>query len=140
VVRAVKVIQVKPGEGWTRAGNSVVRNKVLSWRARGLLWELLSYPADNDVTLDKLVAAGRAAGGNAEGREAMRRAMRELEDVGHVRYATVHGKGGRWETTVEVCNVPGLLGGPTGAQDPVSRKAGRRETGRGSSGRRNPGP
>lgn len=111
----MKVIRVMPEAGWVAVANSAARSREISWRAKGLLLELLSYPPDNDVTIDKLVDRGRAArlsGRVAEGREAMRYAMRELEQAGYlVRDKRRDAKSGHWATTLYVCDVPEVLAG-----------------------------
>jgi len=111
----MKVIRVMPEAGWVAVANSAARSREISWRAKGLLLELLSYPPDNDVTIDKLVDRGRAArlsGRVSEGREAMRYAMRELEQAGYlVRDKHRDKTTGHWATTMYVCDVPEVLAG-----------------------------
>lgn len=111
----MKVIRVMPEAGWVAVANTAARSREISWRAKGLLLELLSYPPDNDVTIDKLVDRGRAArlsGRVAEGREAMRYAMRELEQAGYlVRDKRRDKATGHWATDLFVCDVPEVLAG-----------------------------
>ena len=67
----MKVIRVLPETGWTGVDNRVARSRRISWRAKGLLLELLSYPESNDITIAKLAGWGtksRADGHVAEGR------------------------------------------------------------------------
>lgn len=82
------------------------RDYKLSWRARGLLSELLSYPDGWDTNVDKLVAEARRQGGNTEGRAAMRRAMKELADVGYVQYVREADANGHWTTIMVVSDAP----------------------------------
>lgn len=108
----MKVIRVLPETGWTGVDNTVARSRRLSWRAKGLLLELLSYPPDNDITLAKLAGWGarsRQEGFSAEGREALQMAMRELEREGYVVHVRRRGERGRWETTTYVSTAPERL-------------------------------
>lgn len=108
----MKVVRVLPETGWTGVDNAVARSRRISWRAKGLLLELLSYPPDNDITLAKLAgwgATSRKDGYSAEGREALQMAMRELEREGYVVHVRRRGDRGRWETTTYVSTAPDRL-------------------------------
>ncbi len=108
----MKVVRVLPETGWTGVDNAVARSRRISWRAKGLLLELLSYPPDNDITLAKLAgwgATSRKDGYSAEGREALQMAMRELEREGYVVHVRRRGDRGRWETTTYVSTAPERL-------------------------------
>jgi hypothetical protein len=104
-----------PADGWVPVANTTAQNHQLSWRARGLLLELLSYPDGYDLTFDRLMARAKLAGGNCEGRDAMRKAMQELERAGliaHVRKRVKGEVGERiaWVTVTVVCDsAEGLL-------------------------------
>ncbi|MER7331762.1 MULTISPECIES: hypothetical protein [unclassified Micromonospora] len=95
-----------PEDGWTPIANAALRDYRLSWRARGLLAELLSYPDGWDTTVDKLVAAARERGDATEGRAAMRAAVAELATIGYVRYIREADERGHWTTVMSVCDVP----------------------------------
>lgn len=101
----MKIVRTMPDEGWVPIANTAARDHRLSWRARGLLAELLSYPDGWETSVDKLVDMANAAGGNTEGRDAMRNAMNELIRFGYVRRVryTEHG---RWLTRLEVTDGP----------------------------------
>jgi hypothetical protein len=75
----MRVIRTMPDEGWVPISNEAARDHRLSWRARGLLVELLSYPDGWETTVDRLVAQARKHGDVSEGRAAMRKAIAELE-------------------------------------------------------------
>lgn len=102
----MKVRRVMPEEGWTPMANTAHRDYRLTWRARGLLGELLSYPDGWDINIDKLVAQAREVSDVTEGREAMRKAMKELAAIGYVRYIRERDEHGRWTTDIAVCDVP----------------------------------
>ncbi|WP_433460637.1 hypothetical protein [Micromonospora sp. CA-248212] len=86
--------------------NTAHRDYRLSWRARGLLGELLSYPDGWDTSVDKLVAQAREHGDATEGRAAMRKAVAELAEIGYVRYIREMDEKGHWSTVMSVCDVP----------------------------------
>lgn len=108
----MKVIRVLPESGWTGVANTAARSRRISWRAKGLLLELLSYPESNDITIAKLAgwsAAARKEGYVAEGREALQMAMRELEREGYVVHVRRRDARKRWETTTYVSADPNAL-------------------------------
>lgn len=112
--------------------NLVARDYRLSWRARGLLIELLSYPPGWETTIDDMVdrAKKEAAknGGKIEGREAMRAAANELVRVGYIVRRRIQNERGHWRTESELSEDPLLEfmvqeridAGRTEAQNPVS--------------------
>lgn len=118
----MKVIRTMPPDGWVPVANTTAQNHQLSWRARGLLVELLSYPDGYDITFDRLMARAKAAGDACEGRDAMRKAMQELERAGlvaHVRKRVKGAVGQRiaWATVTVVSDTAeGVLRG-TGFQE-----------------------
>lgn len=91
---------VPEGVGWSPAVHSTSRDVRISRRALGALVELLSYPPGWDMNADKLAKLGR------EGREATRKAMRELEDAGYVIHLVYRGSGGRMLTASFAGNLP----------------------------------
>jgi len=102
----MRVIRTMPDEGWVPISNAAVRDHRLSWRARGLLGELLSYPDGWETTVDKLVAQARRQGPASEGRLAMRTAMKELADLGYVTYVRTCDEHGHWSTAMVVSDEP----------------------------------
>jgi hypothetical protein len=114
-----------PPEGWVPTANSTAQGRRLSWRAKGLLVDLLSFPDGYNITFDKLMAMAKAAGDpDVEGRDAMRRAMQELERKGYLAHRRVAvkdpGPGGqKWRTETAICDQPIFAGEPggTGFQD-----------------------
>lgn len=93
---------IPEGVGWSPAVHSTSRDVRISRRALGTLVELLSYPPGWDMNADKLAKLGR------EGREATRKAMRELEDAGYVIHLVYRGPGGRMLTASFAGNLPGV--------------------------------
>ncbi|MET8113764.1 hypothetical protein [Streptomyces prasinus] len=108
----MKVIRVLPDTGWTGVDNAAARSRRISFRAKGLLLELLSYPPDNNITIAKLAgwsAEAKRNGFVAEGREALQMAMRELEREGYVVHVKRRNGRGQWETTTYVSAMPEAL-------------------------------
>jgi hypothetical protein len=121
----VKNKRMMPDEGWVPMANATAQNRRLSWRAKGLLVDLLSFPDGYDITFDRLIAMAKAAGDpDVEGRDAMRRAMQELERKGyiaHIRHAVKDEDSERvfWRTETVVCDLPGIINvRGTGLQEP----------------------
>lgn len=85
---------------FTTIDRETVNDERLSFRARGVLAWLLDKPDDWRCESDAIARAG------TEGREAIRTALRELEQVGYLERRRVQGEGGRWATIVEVRERP----------------------------------
>ena len=66
-------------EHFTQIPNAWLRDDRLSFRARGLLAHILSHRPEWSLTIEFL------AGKNPEGRDAIRSAIKELEDLGYIR-------------------------------------------------------
>ena len=96
----------RPRVAFSQIPNAILRDYRLSWRARGLLAELLSYPADYLISVDELVKRARRVSGATEGRDAMRAAVRELKRVGYIVSTKRQDAQGRWVTEVEVTDDP----------------------------------
>ena len=79
----------EPGrDRWVVIDQNVIRNSRISHRARGVLCLLLSMPDDWQVNSDWIAMHG------TEGRDAVRAALRELEQVGHmIRHRSQDSKG-----------------------------------------------
>lgn len=105
-------------EGWVPIANATAQNRGLSWRAKGLLLELMSYPDGYNLTFERLMKMAKASGSaDVEGRDAMRRAMQELERKGYLSHQRVAAEGPskqRWRTETAVCDLPGLNDDPGG--------------------------
>ncbi|TMZ69810.1 hypothetical protein EMG21_28140 [Klebsiella pneumoniae] len=101
-----KIRRRKPQFEFVQILNAVARDYRVSWRARGLLVELLSYPAEYETSVDDLVKKAKRQGGNTEGRDAMRAAARELKAVGYIIETRHQDEHGRWRTELEVTDEP----------------------------------
>ena len=118
----MKVIRTMPPEGWVPVANTSAQQRRLSWRAKGLLVDLLSFPDGYNITFDKLMHLAKMVGDpDVEGRDAMRRAMQELERKGylaHRRVAVENPAPGRqkWRTETAICDQP-IFADQPGATD-----------------------
>ena len=72
------VFRVERNRGYTVMSNHHLRNKELSLKAKGLLSQMLSLPEDWDYTLAGLSHINR------ESIDAIRSAIRELEQAGYI--------------------------------------------------------
>lgn len=86
--------------GWVAIDNATLRDKRLSFRARGILAYLLTH-ADGWVIKSESIAQD-----GTEGREAVRTALRELGEHGYYRIIRTQGPDGRWSSVVEVSPTP----------------------------------
>jgi hypothetical protein len=91
---------------FTQMPNAVVRDYRLTWRARGLLIELLSYPPGYEITIDDLVVRAKRVNPDVEGRDAMRKAQRELKNIGYIVTRRGQDARGRWWTELEITDEP----------------------------------
>ena len=90
----------RPDRNFTIIENSVLRDARLSFRARGVLAFVLSFPDGFQVSSDRLSDVGK------EGRDAIRSSFTELETFGYLRRDKRQNKNGQWETTVVVTDTP----------------------------------
>lgn len=95
---------VPEGEGWTPLPHATARNRELSYKALGLLMELLSYPPGWETSIDKMHSINKGKGGHREGRDSMRQAMQELEREGYVTRHRVRQPDGSFKTIVTANN------------------------------------
>lgn len=102
----MKMRRRPPKVEFIQVANAVVRDYRLSWRARGLLVELLSYPPGFEISVDDLVKRAQRSGGRVEGRDAMRAAARELKAVGYIVETRRQDARGRWHTELEITDDP----------------------------------
>ena len=86
----------KPNQGWAWIPNTILQNKNLTLKAKGLWAYLNSKPDGWECSAERIAAE------QADGREAVKSALRELESAGLLT-RTVTSKGyAKWETTYEL--------------------------------------
>lgn len=86
----------RPERDFTILDNTTLREKALTWKARGLLGFILSQPPGYEVNVSALVEAG------PEGREAVRTGLIEIEKAGYLRRTRVRHPDGTftWQSVV----------------------------------------
>ena len=80
--------------------NAVIRDSRLSYRARGILLEVLSRPDNWRVSADSLARSGN------EGRHAILTALKELRETGYMKTEKRQNEQGRFETVSIVYDTP----------------------------------
>ena len=102
------VFRVEKNKGYTVMSNHHLRNKELSLKAKGLLSQMLSLPEDWDYTLAGLSLINR------EKIDAIREAVRELENAGYIQRSRERDEKGRLRgTTYVIYEQPPNLDLPT---------------------------
>ena len=87
------VFRVEKNSGYTVMSNHHLRNRALSLKAKGLLSQMLSLPEDWDYTLQGLARINR------ESIDAIRQAIRELEQTGYIQRSRERDEKGRLRRT-----------------------------------------
>lgn len=104
----MEVFRVEKNKGYTVMSNHHLRNKELSLKAKGLLSQMLSLPEDWDYTLAGLSLINR------EKIDAIREAVRELENAGYIQRSRERDEKGRLRgTTYVIYEQPPMLDLPT---------------------------
>jgi hypothetical protein len=96
----VNITRSRHSQQFVVVTNEIARCTSLSFRARGLLVMLLSLPDGWNVTTTQL------AEDNPEGRDAIRRALGELQRAGYARVLNRQDERGRWSRWTEVYDQP----------------------------------
>ena len=94
------IIRVEHKEKYVTVRNRTVRDKRLSFKARGVLIYLLSLPDDATVNREQLAAA------SPDGVWSIRSALAELSEAGYLEHRQVQDDRGRWSTEVVVREAP----------------------------------
>lgn len=94
------------GSSFTQLPNALLRDRRLSWKARGLLAHLLSHVDGWQADAESLAQAG------PDGRSAILAAFKELEVAGYVERRKHRVERGRWATDLFVFDTPQNGTGP----------------------------
>jgi len=96
----------RPTAGFLIVQNAVVRDRRLSYRARGVLLTILSFPDYWSTSSEALAAMAPDTRGN--GKAALNAAKRELIDAGYMIVERNQNALGQWSTITTVYDVPQL--------------------------------
>lgn len=102
----MKIHRSRHEEHFTIFPNALIRDERLSYRARGVLMELLSRPDDWKSTADSLAIHARQKRVKGEGRDAMRGAFAELKAAGYIVVEKGKGPGGTHTSVLHVHDTP----------------------------------
>lgn len=99
-------------KGFAAIDNETLRDRGLSFRARGVLAYLLSQPPEFQASAETIAEDG------PEGRDAIRTALQELEEHTYILREKVQDTAGHWSTVVHVYERPrGISAGAGGLTD-----------------------
>ena len=96
----MSTIRVERRDRFTTVDRRAVNDQRLSFRARGVLIWLLDKPNGWRVDSKSIAASTR------EGRDAIRTALRELEECGYITRERMRAERGRWITETVVREIP----------------------------------
>ena len=120
-----KIIRAaRPAKNWTEISNFVLRDKRLSYRARGILARLLSNADGFAMNADDL-----AHESPCEGRDAVRTALAELQNCGYLQRVKSQDEKGRWRTDLYIYDTPQtddgkpVVGSPTPGKPTTGKPA-----------------
>lgn len=103
----MKIHRSRHEEHFTILPNAALRDERLSYRARGVLMELLSRTPDWRTTADDMAkTAKKQRGPKGEGRDAMRGAFAELKAAGYIVVKKAKGEGGTHTSELHVYDTP----------------------------------
>jgi hypothetical protein len=92
----IRKIGPQPEDNFFIMPNAVIRDRRLSYRARGLMAVIVSHESGFHVSSDEL------AGGGKEGIKAIRTAMNELVECDYMRRIRSQEPSGQWRTDIDV--------------------------------------
>jgi hypothetical protein len=98
----------RAADNFAQISNTVLQDERLSYRARGIAASMLSRPPGWTTSSERLAQAG------AEGREAVRSALKELEKFGYLVRTRSKNDKGQWVHSQEISDLPGTPEPPTG--------------------------
>lgn len=93
------IVRAATESGFTQIPNATLRDKTLSWKARGILGYLLSHREGFEIHSDSIVDQG-PSGTKGNSRDAVRSGLRELEAAGYLRRSRLRDEQGSWKGVV----------------------------------------
>ena len=94
------IIRTVKDKNYSVINNTVLRDERLSWRARGIAAFLLTQPDNWTINSDYIWKKG------IEGRDAVRNALKELEEANYIHRRKQQDKEGKWTTELALTEVP----------------------------------
>lgn len=91
----------RASDNFAQIANTILQDERLSYRARGVAASMLSRPPGWTTSSERLAQAGK------EGREAVRSALRELEEHGYLIRTKARDDKGQWQHRQEIFDTPG---------------------------------
>ena len=89
---SITTIRSAKRERWTAIAREALNDSRLSFKARGILAWLLDKPDDWETTAERIETQG------TEGREAIRSALKELEQYGYLRRQKFKDSDNKWRS------------------------------------------
>lgn len=102
----------RASDNFAQIANSCLQDERISYRARGILASMLSRPPGWTTSAERLAMAG------AEGRDAVRSALRELEKFGYLVRVKAQDEKGQWHHHQDVFDIPQLEEAPEPEPEP----------------------
>lgn len=99
-----------PADNFTIISNDWLRDRRLSWKAKGLLAYVVSHREGYALSVEQILSEG------CDGRDAVRAGLRELEDAGYLTRQQRRGEGGRIVSTDYLIGKP-VVGKPASGGD-----------------------
>lgn len=96
----------RPVDNYTQISNAMLKDQRISSRAKGILALMLSFPPGWKTSSERLTAMV------PEGRDAVRAALRELEQFGYLQRIKTRTAQGTWEHDQMVSDTPTTPPGP----------------------------
>lgn len=90
----------RASDNFAQISNTILQDERLSYRARGIAASMLSRPPGWTTSSERLSQAG------AEGREAVRSALKELEKFGYLIRTRDKNDKGQWLHNQEIFDIP----------------------------------
>ncbi|MEE3716975.1 hypothetical protein V2H45_09480 [Tumidithrix elongata RA019] len=126
----MSIIKVNHERNFTQIDNETIRDRRLSFKARGLLTLLLSYPHNWEIYVPALVEASEK-----DGEEAVRTGLKELETLGYLYKQRVKDACGKFRGWMYVISETANSVGEDESTETVKTTSGKTERGKTASGK-----
>lgn len=92
----MSIIRVQKNKNYTTVSNYFIRDKNLSYKAKGLMCEMLSLSDDWKITTEWLITQ------SSDGKDAVRSGLKELEAAGYLVISHGHDQDGKFTTEYDL--------------------------------------